>query len=156
VIPAGCFVEAAEPLDVAELLELERLCFSHPWTARHFVDSMSDPPRRRVIVVRRAQGREPPPVVAYAVVRLAAGELQIDNVAVHPDWRRHGLGRWMMDLVLERGRRQGAEEAILEVRRGNRAARQLYESLGFRLLDTRRDYYQDPVEDALVMRKQLP
>jgi [ribosomal protein S18]-alanine N-acetyltransferase len=156
VIPAGCFVAAATPDDVAELLVLERLCFTHPWSGRHFADSMADPPRGRVLVVRRAAGRERPAIVAYCVVLLAGGELQVYNLAVHPSLRGVGLGRWLMEMVLERGRRQGAQAALLEVRRGNQAARHLYESLGFTLLSTRRDYYHDPVEDALVMERQLP
>ena len=156
MIPPGCFVDAATPEDVAELLALERLCFSHPWSARHFVDSMSDPPRGRVLAVRAAGGGGGPAIVSYAVVLVAGGELQIYNVAVHPSWRGKGLGRWLMELVLERGRRQGARSALLEVRRGNEAARRLYESLGFTVLSTRRDYYRDPVEDALVMERQLP
>lgn len=154
MIPPACFVEAATPDDVAALMELERACFTHPWSARHFRDSMSDAPHGRVLVMRGAgAGR---PILAYCVILLAGGELQVYNVAVHPDWRGKGLGRWMMELILERARRQGAQTVILEVRRGNAAARRLYESLGFTVLSTRPDYYRDPAEDALVMTRQLP
>jgi len=156
VIPPGCFVEAATPDDVAELVELERACFTHPWSARHFVDSMAEPPRGRVLVVRAAGAGKGRAIVAYCVVLLAGGELQVFNVAVHPSWRRRGLGRWLMEMVLERGRRQDAQTVLLEVRKGNEAARGLYESLGFTVLSTRRSYYRDPDEDALVMQRQLP
>ena len=156
MIPPGCFVEAATPDDVAELMEVERACFSHPWNARHFLDSMADAPHGRVLVVRMAAGAAGPAIVAYCVVLLAGVEMQLYNVAVHPSWRGRGLGRWLMQMVLERGRRQGAQTVLLEVRRGNEAARRLYESLGFTVLSTRRNYYRDPVEDALVMERQLP
>lgn len=152
----GCFVEAATPDDLAALMELERACFTHPWSARHFLDSMADPPRGRVLVVRAARAGEERAIVAYCVVFLAGAELQLYNVAVHPAWRGRGLGRWMMEMVLERGRRQGAQTVLLEVRKGNQAARRLYESLGFTVLSTRRDYYRDPVDDALVMERLLP
>jgi ribosomal-protein-alanine N-acetyltransferase len=152
----GCFVEAATPDDVAELMVLERACFTHPWSARHFLDSMDDAPHGRVLVMRAAGAGEGRPIVAYCVVLLAGGELQLYNVAVHPSWRGRGLGRWLLEMVLARGRRLGAQTVVLEVRRGNAAARHLYESLGFTVLSTRPDYYRDPVEDALVMTRQLP
>ena len=154
--PAPAFLDAATPVDVAELLALERACFSHPWNARHFLDSMADPPRSRVAAVRQMSGEGRPAIVAYCVSLVVAGELHIYNVAVHPAHRGLGLGRWLMEFLLDRGRRQGATAALLEVRRGNETARRLYESLGFRVLSTRRDYYEDPVEDALTMECTLP
>jgi ribosomal-protein-alanine N-acetyltransferase len=156
VIPGAVALEAAAPEDVPALVELERLCFSHPWTPRHFADSMADPPRSRVIVLRGG----PPAaahrgIVAYCVYEVVAGELHVHNLAVHPGHRQRGLGRWLVERVLELGRRRGALEAFLEVRRSNRAARALYQGLGFEVLATRANYYSHPTEDALVMKAPL-
>jgi ribosomal-protein-alanine N-acetyltransferase len=150
------FVEAASPDDVAALVALERLCFSHPWTPRNFADAMADPPRSRVLVVRAAPGGHGEGgILAYCVYETVAGEVHVHNVAVHPDHRRGGRGRWLMKLVLDLARRRGAGGAFLEVRRGNHAALRLYEGLGFRVLTTRRNYYSHPTEDALVMHLPL-
>lgn len=153
----AALLEAALDEDVEPLVALERMCFSHPWTARNFRDAMADPPRSRVLVLRgpHAPGDPERGIVAYCVTELAAGELHVHNVAVHPAYRGHGLGRRLMRLVLDMGARRGARCALLEVRRSNELARRMYESLGFRVLATRRGYYSHPVEDALVMEKTL-
>lgn len=151
-------LEAAEQEDVAALVALERLCFSHPWTPRNFVDAMAGPPRSRVVVLRAPHARGDPErgIAAYCVYQVVAGELHVYNVAVHPGVRRAGLGRTLMNLTLDIGTRAGARAALLEVRRSNEAARRLYESLGFHVLAMRRGYYTHPVEDAVVMEKALP
>jgi ribosomal-protein-alanine N-acetyltransferase len=154
------FVEPATLDDVDALVALEQTCFSHPWTPRNFADAMADAPRSRVVVLRvLRQAEEAGPAVAigaYCVYELAAGELHVHNLGVDPGARRRGWGRLLMRVVLDRAARAGAGSALLEVRRSNDAARGLYESLGFHVLATRREYYRHPTEDALVMEKSLP
>jgi [ribosomal protein S18]-alanine N-acetyltransferase len=158
VTPAA-YVEAAVDADLDALVALERLCFSHPWTPRNFADAMADPPLSRVVVLRvtRAAGDPDRGIAAYCAYQVAAGEeLHVHNLAAHPAGRRRGWGRMLMRAVLALATRRGARTALLEVRRSNEAARGLYESLGFRVLATRRDYYRHPTEDALVMEMSLP
>jgi [ribosomal protein S18]-alanine N-acetyltransferase len=157
-VKAPAFVEPAGEADLDALVALEQVCFSHPWTTRNFTDAMSDPPRSRVVVVRMVpdEGEPPNGIVAYCAYEAVAGELHVHNLAVHPRGRRQGWGRLLMEVVLALAARQGATVALLEVRRSNEAARRLYESLGFRVLATRRDYYSRPTEDALVMEMSLP
>ena len=155
---APAFVEAATAADVGALVALEELCFSHPWTPRNFADAMADPPGSRVVVVRvphEARDRDRG-IAAYCAYALAAGELHVHNLAVNPADRRQGFARLLMRVVLALAARRGVSVALLEVRRSNEAARMLYESLGFRVLATRRDYYSRPTEDALVMEMPLP
>lgn len=151
-------LEPAGREDIEALVALERLCFSHPWTPRNFTDAMADPPRSRVVVLRmpHASGPSERGIAAYCVYQIAAGELHVHNLAVDPGARRAGLGRLLMLRVLELAGRAGACVALLEVRRSNEVARALYESLGFHVLATRRNYYSHPAEDALVMEKPLP
>jgi ribosomal-protein-alanine N-acetyltransferase len=157
-VTAAALVEPATEADVGALVALERLCFSHPWTPRNFADAMADPPRGRVVVVRvpHAPDDRDRGIAAYCAYELAAGELHVHNLAVHPGDRRQGWARLLMRVVLGLAVRQGATVALLEVRRSNEAARGLYESLGFRVLATRREYYSRPTEDALVMELSLP
>jgi len=90
-------------------------------------------------------------LAGYIVARMGADELHINNVAVREDYRRRGIGRGLLDRILEDGERSGATAAFLELRAGNKAALALYEECGFRATSRRKHYYSDPVEDALVM-----
>jgi ribosomal-protein-alanine N-acetyltransferase len=149
------WLDAATGDDLAAIVELERRSFSHPWSARHFRDAMRNAPRTRVLLLREPFEAGDPGrgIRAYSVVQAVADEMHVHNLAVEPDGRRRGLGRLLMDLALDWGRRRGARRAFLEVRPSNAAALALYRSLGFRTLSLRRRYYQHPIEDALVLEK---
>src|SRR5918993_408534 len=90
-------------------------------------------------------------LAGYIVARMGADELHINNVAVREDYRRRGIGRRLLDRIVEEGKRAGATAAFLELRAGNEAALALYEECGFRVTSRRKQYYSEPVEDALVM-----
>lgn len=94
-------------------------------------------------------------LAGYIVARLGVDELHINNVAVREDYRRCGIGRRLIERILEEGKRAGVAAAFLELRAGNEAALALYEECGFRLTATRKAYYSDPIEDALVMTIKL-
>jgi ribosomal-protein-alanine N-acetyltransferase len=94
-------------------------------------------------------------VAGYIVGRIGADELHINNVAVRDRYRRRGLGRALLNLILKEGKRSKIPAAFLELRAGNSAALALYEECGFRVTARRSRYYSDPVEDALVMIIQL-
>jgi ribosomal-protein-alanine N-acetyltransferase len=137
---------------VPALAALEASCFSHPWSAAQIAEEVAVPAPGGVLVLegpRRADGAGG--LCAYCAFRLVLDELHVLNVAVAPSERRRGLARWLLGVVLRRAARAGARRALLELRVGNRAALALYESLGFRRLSVRREYYREPVEDALVL-----
>jgi ribosomal-protein-alanine N-acetyltransferase len=146
----------AEADDLDALLELERVCFSHPWTAGHFKDALRDE-RQRVLVLRTPRPHPDPTrgVLAYCVVQWVADELHVHNLAVHPDWRRRGLARRLLPLALHLGQAHGARRTFLEVRPSNAAALALYESHGFRTVAVRPRYYEHPIEDGFVLEKAL-
>jgi [ribosomal protein S18]-alanine N-acetyltransferase len=87
----------------------------------------------------------------FIAARLTSDELHINNVAVRDIYRRRGMGGALLGAVLTDGARRGARIALLEVRAGNEAAQALYARYGFRAAGRRRNYYADPLEDALVM-----
>ncbi len=128
---------------------LERRCHTHPWNLRHFVSTLRDPTTR--VVVLRASNV----IVAYCVVQVAADEMHIHNLVVCPERRRQGLARWLLRDALEWGSEAGARRAFLEVRHSNWAALGLYRAAGFEAVSTRRDYYDRPREDALVLRRDI-
>jgi ribosomal-protein-alanine N-acetyltransferase len=109
----------------------------------------------RVVVLRAPRADRTAAVAGYAAWRVIADEVEILSLAVRPEWRRRGLGRWLVSLALSLATRRGARIAFLEVRAGNTAARQLYSALGFREAGRRSRYYHDPVEDAMVLTRDL-
>jgi len=133
-----------EPRDVPAVVELERAAFSNPWTAEVFERELGLPFSK--IVLARA-GEE---VVGYVCHWISEDAVEVQNVAVHPTWRRRSIGRRLVAIALEDGRRAGAARALLEVRRHNYGAIALYEGLGFRETGLRPQYYDDG-EDALLM-----
>ena len=149
------WLEAAGADDLDAIVDLERRCFSHPWSVRHFRDALRNAPRSRVLLLRAPFPLADPGrgIQAYSVVQTVADEMHIHNLAVEPEQRRRGLGRLLLELALGWGRRRGARSAFLEVRPTNAAALALYGSLGFRIISLRRRYYQHPIEDALVLEK---
>ena len=130
--------------DLAAVAALERRVFPRPWTeamlgaALTQVTSLSLGARDRAVLR------------GYLVAQLIAGELHIHTVAVDPSWRRRGIGRRLVETALAEAVGRGAGSATLEVRRANRAARRLYERLGFVRDGIRRGYYRDPPDDALI------
>ncbi len=143
------FLARAADADVEALATLAAACHSHPWTRAQIAREVAAGPPGAVLVLRPASG--PVPVCASCTYRLFADEMEVLDVAVHPGWRRRGLGRFLVAHALGRGSRAGAAVARLEVRAGNLAALSLYELLGFRRRGVRRGYYLQPVEDAVLM-----
>lgn len=108
---------------------------------------------RPVFGMRDGQGR----LAAYIALGAYhdAGELEIFNIAVRRDCRCQGIGRHLLDYVLNAARRHGFHKALLEVGTGNQAALKLYSTAGFTVCGRRRAYYADTGEDALIMRCEL-
>jgi ribosomal-protein-alanine N-acetyltransferase len=143
-------VERMRVEDLDEVLAIERLSFSMPWSRGAFLYEMQQNRAARCWVMREA-GR----VVGYVCLWEIADELHITNIAVHPGERRRGLGRTLLGGVIADGRARGLRTVVLEVRPSNREALGLYESFGFRVVGRRRGYYYDTGEDALVMEASL-
>jgi ribosomal-protein-alanine N-acetyltransferase len=96
-----------------------------------------------------------PSIAGFFAGWIVEDELHINNLATHPDYRRIGVARSLLEAVLDESGYRGVSFVILEVRASNEAAQALYKKLGFKLIGRRRDYYRVPVEDALVMRREL-
>lgn len=133
--------------DLEGILAVDAASFVRPWTREMYEAELRNPAVSRIFVVRTAQA----PVAGYCATWWLQGELHINNLAILPEYRRQKLATFLLTEVLAMATREGYERATLEVRRSNHAARRLYEGLGFRLGGVRRDYYADPVEDALIL-----
>lgn len=143
-------IRPADPADSAALEQLERRCFSDPWSVAAFDELL--PLSYIVGLVAEWRGE----IGGYLIARELAGEAEILNLAVVPELRRAGLGRDLLDAGLAQCRARGAERVWLEVRESNAAAQALYSRRGFTTAGRRKRYYRAPVEDALVLSLPLP
>lgn len=146
-------VRTAHPADLAQVAAIELASFSDPWSSRAFASSLQRPEVRMTVAECRGAGQGAM-VAGYMVAWFVAGEGEIANVAVHPDWRRRGVGAALLDDVLAAAGAADVHVLFLEVRASNSAARNLYASRGFLPVGRRRRYYVDPVEDALILRRE--
>lgn len=130
--------------DLEFLHAIERLSFPDPWTKASLLEEIDseEPP-----VVALLEGQ----VAGYLCLWSGVDEFHITNLAVHPDHRRRGLGRELLEFAIDLAVRAGCQRLLLEVRPSNTTALRLYAGLGFVELYRRRGYYIKPSEDGLVM-----
>lgn len=133
--------------DLDQVVAIERASFRTPWSRSAFLSELLENQRACYLVARNGSGA----IVGYAGAWLVLEEAHVTNVAVHPDWRRQGVGEALMRAIMETTAQKGARRMTLEVRTSNETARRLYERLGFVKIGVRPRYYQDNDEDALVM-----
>ncbi|MDW8068510.1 MAG: ribosomal protein S18-alanine N-acetyltransferase [Anaerolineae bacterium] len=152
--------------DIAGVMEIERQSFPFPWPEsayRHEIRYGTDslfyvlelPPEPSLapwwVRLLRRRGPTRPPVIGYVGMRLLPGEAHITTIAIHPQWRGRGLGKYILLKAIERAARYHARWITLEVRASNQVAQRLYTEVGFRFTGVQRGYYRDG-EDAWLMR----
>ena len=141
-----------EEEDIPFVYEIEKLSFPNPWHESTFRGEIQNRHISFPYVIVHSQEKK---VIGYIIFWQVKDEVQINNIAIHPDFRRKGLGEAVMRKVLELVRRENAQFVFLEVRPSNAAAFSLYKKLGFKVLGIRKDYYSRPREDALVLGLRL-
>ncbi len=150
-VPANTIDYWIDPLDGDQDLDgvlfVEAESFTNPWTRDMYAWELQNPAVCHIFVVRTPDR----PVVGFCAFWLVVDEIHINNVAMLPDLRGQGIGTALMHRIFAEAQRLGARRATLEVRASNAGARRLYERLGFYVAGTRRHYYTNPVEDALIL-----
>ena len=134
-----------EPSDLDRVCEIEEASFSMPWKREDFQDLIDSD--NSIYLVILADGR----VAGAAGYTFNGFDGYINNVVIDVDRRGQGLGKVLMRELLTVGRKNGVPEFTLEVRVSNTPAIKLYESLGFKSEGVRKNFYERPAEDALVM-----
>ena len=133
-----------------EVAELERVCFSTPWSRNMLAEELEND-LSAFLVALDDSGR----VAGYAGLQVVLDEGYITNVAVRPDCRRQGVAGQLLQVVLNFGQANHLAFLTLEVRASNYDAIALYGSRGFRSVGRRKNYYEHPKEDALIMTKEF-
>lgn len=136
--------------DLSDILKIEKLCFTTPWSKQAFLSELLDNDRAYYLVAKVGER-----AVGYIGVWLIAGEGHVTNVAVHPDFRGQGIGRRLLLAIEKIALARGHRRMTLEVRTSNDIAQHLYRKLGYVAAGIRRKYYRDNNEDALIMWKSL-
>jgi ribosomal-protein-alanine N-acetyltransferase len=163
-------VEPMTLADIDQVMEIEQVAFSAPWSARAYRYEITENDHSTMLVVRPAgaglgAGQNGPwlrlarhlrlvgsgPVMGYAGFWLLVDEAHICTIAVHPNWRGRGLGELLLISLLDRSIELGARVATLEVRLSNQVAQDLYHKYSFEIVSRRKRYYTNNNEDAYIM-----
>ena len=139
-------VRQAEEKDIKPMAEMDILCFSAPWSEVSFEKEIKEN-HLAFYIVAEVDGS----MVGYAGLWCIVDEGHITNVAVHPDYRRKGIGEALVSVLLEHTIKSGILSHTLEVRASNEAAISLYTKFGFQPAGLRKNYYEDNGEDAIIM-----
>jgi len=143
-------IELMHKEDVDQVLSIEQASFSMPWSRNLFLSEFRSP-LVSTLLVALADDPLLRKVIGYIVYWIVADEMHILNLATAPEQRRQGVAKKLVLAGLKRAHQKGAARAFLEVRASNMAAQKLYADLGFTGTSMRREYYDSPVEDAVVM-----
>jgi len=131
--------------DLPAVMEIERSSFSTTWSETSFFNEIKNP--KSIATVARMEGR----IVGYICASRIIDEGHILTYAVQPDSRRRGVGAALAGDMIGRLKEEACRFIFLEVRDSNKEAKKMYEKFGFAFLGVRKNYYNSPVEDAVVM-----
>lgn len=132
-----------------ELEKLERICFSRPWSRKMLAEELENQCAAFLVAEDSVSGR----VLGYAGLMVVADEGYITNVAVFPEYRRQGIAAQFLQVFLQFAAANHLAFLTLEVRPSNAAAIALYQGFGFEEVGRRKNYYDLPKEDALILTK---
>ncbi len=135
--------------DLDEVARLEKLCFSDPWTKQSFQEDLEH--QFSISLVVRFDQR----IIGYTCLWCVDEQMEIANIAVSPEFRRKGIGRMLIETIISESIKRGCHSAHLSVRESNLPALNLYKEFGFVEAGRRKRYYRLPVEDAIIMVKNL-
>ena len=133
---------------VAQVAALEAICFHDPWSEKSVASELTNPLSLWLVALDGER------VAGYIGSQSVMGESDVMNVAVHPDYRRQGIGERLCLALVDTLKEKGNHSLTLEVRASNDPARTFYEKLGFQQVGLRKNYYRNPREDALILRKE--
>ena len=146
-MPSFWIERLADEQDLDGVLAVESESFTNPWTRDMYAWELQNRSMCHILLVRTPECH----VAGFCAFWLVFDEVHINNIAMRPDFRAQGIGTALLKQVLAEGQQLGARRATLEVRASNAGARRLYERMGFYVAGVRRNYYSEPVEDALIL-----
>lgn len=142
-------IRIARQSDISAIATIEKESFSDPWSEHLFSEAISDATHFNLVMMLKED------LIGYIISTKLLPDCEIENIAIKSDLRGKGYGKILLNDFLDHVREAGATRVLLEVREGNKPARSLYESAGFKKDGVRPKYYIEPVEDAVLMSVDL-
>ena len=133
---------------VSQVALLEKECFADPWSEKSIASEHTNPLSLWLVA------QDGDTLMGYVGSQTCLDETDMMNIAVSPAFRRQGIAKGLIDALVAALREKGSRRLTLEVRTSNAPAIRLYDSLGFTQVGLRKNYYQNPKEDALILRKE--
>ena len=133
---------------VPQIAELEKLCFNDPWSANSVASELENRLAFWLVAMEDDQ------VIGYVGSQTVLGETDMMNIAIHPDHRKRGIATELIEALIHGLTERGSHSLMLEVRASNEPAKALYTKMGFESVGVRKNYYRNPREDALILRKE--
>lgn len=143
------YFERMKEEHVEEIYAMEQICFAVPWSREALYVEQKREEGRYIVALKDGK------VIGYGGYWKIFDEGNINNIAVHPEQRRVGVGDKILEELFRLGREDRLRHFFLEVRTSNEPAKRLYRRKGFEVIGMRRGYYSDNGEDAIVMKKEL-
>ena len=134
---------------VPQIAELEKLCFNDPWSVNSIASELDNRLSFWLVAV------ENDCVLGYVGSQTVLGETDMMNIATHPDHRKQGIAAALIEALIAGLKERGSHSLMLEVRASNEAAISVYRRLDFVEVGKRKNYYRNPKEDALILRKEF-
>lgn len=131
--------------DIDDILDISSLSFSISWSKDSYTQELTNP------IARYLVAKIDDKVVGFIGTWIVLDEAHITNIAIHPNYRKQGIGSKLLSEFLDYCKSQGCVAFTLEVRSGNKAAQALYEKHNFRQEGIRKGYYENNKEDAIIM-----
>lgn len=138
-------IHEMRPEDVKAVRDMEQICFPDPWSSASIGEGLKNNLDTWIIL------EEEGVALGYCAFRILAGEGELFRIAILPQYRGRGLAKKLMEYMVNYSREMNVKSISLEVREGNKKARNLYKTYGFLEESIRKNYYQNPCESALVM-----
>lgn len=133
---------------VSQIAEIEKICFNDPWSENSISSELNNRLAYWLVALEEDM------VAGYVGSQTVLGETDMMNIAVHPNYRKRGIATDLIQALIAALSEQGSHSLMLEVRSSNEPAKNLYGKLGFEAVGIRRNYYRNPKEDALILRKE--
>ena len=135
-----------EEKDLIHIAELEKMCFSEPWSLKALQDFVKIP-TNHILVANYCNKR----IAGYITYSTVLDEVQIANIAVHTDFRRRKIGQDLLKTLYANSKSSHMRVITLEVRASNASAIALYEKCRYLMVGRRKNFYKNPTEDAILM-----
>ena len=134
--------------EVSKVANLEKICFNDPWSERSVASELDNALSLWLVAM------EGDALAGYVGSQTVMGETDMMNIAVDPEFRRQGIAEKLIEALVDALKARESHCLTLEVRSSNESAKSLYEKLDFQQVGLRKNYYRNPKEDALILRKE--